>query len=315
MTDVNKFVWAETYRPANVDDLIATEEVRKIVEGIIQKGDIPNMLLVGRSGIGKTTIARMLCESIGADYIIINASLKGNIDTLRNEILQFASTVSFKGGRKYVILDEADGLNPQHTQPALRNFMDTYVQNCGFILTANHLNKIIPALLDRVSVEHFNIKKADHPKLAITFLKRCEHILEAESIPYDREALGRYIIAHTPNFRSILNALQKYAVTHGKIDAGILAADSIVPLSSLIPHIKAGDYVEVRKWVSLNIDNDISDIFTGLYDTLTPIVTSDTAGDLVIILARYQYQAAFVVDQQINLAAALVEVMVNCQFK
>lgn len=314
MVDINKFVWSETYRPRTPDQLIAPKAIRDSVDGILSSGNIPNMLLTGRSGIGKTTIARMLVENLGLDYIVVNASLNGNIDTLRNDIQSFASTVSFSGGRKVVILDEFDYSNPQSTQPALRGFMDMYVENCCFIATANYRNKIIPALLDRFEIFEFNIPKSEYPKLSMQFAKRCEEILKAEGATYDRDVLMRFVIANTPNWRKTLNMLQKYNTANGCIDIGILSATKKTDLDSLLVHLKTKNYSEYRKWISTNTDGDVSNIFTDLSETIQQAVIPASIAEAIIIIARYQYQAAFVADQQINLSACFAELSVSCQF-
>jgi replication factor C small subunit len=311
---IDKFVWAETYRPKTVDELITATPIKRFVQGILDGGKIPNIILVGRPGIGKTTIAKLLVEQLGREYLLINASLNGNIDTLRTDIQQFASTSSFDGTRKYVILDEFDHSNPQSFQPALRGFIDSYVENCGFIFTANYENKIIAPLIDRCEIERFEISKADLPKLSMQFLQRAEFILNEEKVPFERDAVAKFIISRAPNWRSILNALQKYATANGTIDTGILTSSSSASISQLIPLLRSKDYNGIRKWVSLDAGAEPQQIYGQLFEHLPVLVHAANTLDLVVILARYQYQSAFVADQELNLAAVLAEIMINCEF-
>jgi len=309
-------VWSEKYRPTEVEDLIATKEVKALVNGILSKKLLGNLLLVGPPGIGKTTIARLLLEKLGFEYIIINASIDGNIDTLRNRIKDFASTISFSGTRKYVILDEADYLNAQSTQPALRNFIETFSKNCGFIFTANYENKIIEPLRSRLTTERFPVPKAQYPKLALDFTRRMQKILEAEGVEYDFDTLGAYVMKTMPNWRSIINHIQDYAQRYDKIDTGLLGTLQTASLAGLIkPLFKDKNFGEVRKWVANTIDNDAVQIYTTLAEGLVDLVVEQSVGDLIIIIARYQYQSAFVADQQVNLSACLAEIMATCLVK
>jgi DNA polymerase III delta prime subunit len=307
-------LWVEAYRPKTISETILPEELKSTFLKFVEQGNIPNLLLSGRSGIGKTTVARALLNEISADYIIINGSMHGNIDTLRTDILNFASSVSFSGGRKYVILDEADYLNPNSTQPALRNFIETYSKNCGFILTCNFKNRIIEPLHSRMSVIDFSIPKDQKPKLASLFFKRIQEMLKKENVEFDVKTVGALIVKHFPDCRRIINELQRYAAI-GKIDSGILALDSDESLSSLIGYLKNKEFTNVRKWVGEYNDLDATTFFRKLYDQAHTFMDSPSVAQLVLIIARYQYQHAFVSDHEINLVACLTEIMMECSFK
>jgi DNA polymerase III delta prime subunit len=279
----------------------------------VAKGEIANMLLCGGAGMGKTTIAKALCEELNCDYIVINASMERNIDTLRNEIKGFASTVSFAGKTKVVILDEADYLNPQSTQPALRGFIEEFSKNCRFIFTCNYKNKIIPALHSRTTVIEFKLAKADRPALAGQFFKRVQDILNQESVSCtDPKILAKLIEKHFPDYRRILNELQRYSVS-GSIDEGILVNLADVNTKELTDALKDKDWKKMRQWVVNNIDNDPATIYRKLYDSLTDQV--ETIPQLILLLADYQYKAAFVADAEVNLVACLTEIMAAVKFK
>ena len=314
MQQRDEFLYVEKYRPRKIDDTILPYELKTVFKEFIANNNIPNLILSGGPGVGKTTVARAMLEEINSDYIIINGSLSGNIDTLRNEIMQFASSVSFQGGRKYVILDEADYLNANSTQPALRNFMEEYSKNCGFILTCNFKNRIISPLHSRCSVIDFDIKNAEKPKLAGEFFERLKSILEMEGIEYEDKVVAAFIQKHFPDWRRILNEIQRYSVV-GKIDAGILSNLQEVSIKELMNNMKAKNYTNVRKWVAENINNDTNTIFRKLYDKSADLFKAQSIPQLCLILADYQYKAAFVADQEVNLAACLAEIMVNCEFK
>jgi len=314
MQQREEFLFVEKYRPRKIDDTILPYELKTVFKEFIANNNIPNLILSGGPGVGKTTVARAMLEEINADYIIINGSMHGNIDTLRNEIMQFASSVSFQGGRKYVILDEADYLNANSTQPALRNFMEEYSKNCGFILTCNYKNRIISPLHSRCSVIDFEIKKAEMPKLAAEFFERLKNILNMESIEYEDKVVAAFIQKHFPDWRRILNEIQRYSAT-GKIDNGILANLQEVSVKELLNAMKAKNYTNVRKWVAENINNDSTTIFRKLYDKSADLFKAQSIPQLCLILADYQYKSAFVADQEVNMAACLAEIMVNCEFK
>lgn len=311
---MEQFLWVEKYRPRTVDDTALPKNLKDVFKKFVTDKFVPNLLLTGRAGIGKTTVARALLEEIGCDYIVINGSLNGNIDTLRNDIRNFASSVSLSGGRKYVILDEADYLNANSTQPALRNFMEEYSANCGFILTCNFANRIIDPLHSRCSVVDFKLAKEDKPKVAATFYRRVVDILTAEHVEFDSKVVAAVVEKHFPDFRRTLNELQRYAAT-GKIDTGILSNFQEDNLKKLFTLLKEKNFTEMRKWVGINSDIDTNTLFRKLYDSASEHVTLNSVPVLVHKLAEYQYKAAFVADQEINLAACLTELMVECEFK
>ena len=310
---LDEFLWVEKYRPATIQDTILPDNLKQTFQEFVNQGNIPNLLLSGSAGCGKTTVARAMLEELGCDYIVINGSLNGNIDMLRNEIMQFASSVSLMGGRKYVILDEADYLNPNSTQPALRNFMEEFSRNCGFILTCNFKNRIIEPLQSRCSVVEFKIKKTDLPALASQMMKRLMHILDTESVVYDKAVLAELIKKHYPDWRRVINELQRYSAT-GKIDSGLLANITESSYKDLIRFLKEKDFTNTRKWVAENIDTDATAIFRTLYDTASMYVSKNSVPGLVLILAKYQYQSAFVADHEINLMACLTEMMIDMEY-
>jgi len=310
----DEFLWVEKYRPKTISDCVLPEELKSTFQKFVDMKEIPNLLLTGGPGVGKTTVARAMLEQVGADYIVINGSMNGNIDTLRNDIQQFASSVSLTGGRKYVILDEADYLNANSTQPALRNFMEEYSRNCGFILTCNFKNRIIEPLHSRCSVVEFKIPKSSLPLLAGEFFKRTLKILNSEGIGYDKATIAELIQRHVPDWRRVLNELQRYSV-NGHIDTGIFANLGEDNFRNLIGLLKEKKFTEMRKWVGENSDMDSTSMFRKFYDTAHEYMKAGSIADLVILLARYQYQAAFVADQEVNLAAFLTEVMMTVEFK
>lgn len=308
------FLWVEKYRPKTIEDTILPEELKKTFQQFVDQRNVPNLLLTGTAGVGKTTVARAMLEELEADYIVINGSMNGNIDTLRTTIQNFASSVSFTGGRKYVILDEADYLNANSTQPALRNFMEEYSKNCGFILTCNFKNRIIEPLHSRCSVVEFKINKNDMPKLAMQFMKRVCSILTSENIEFDKAVIAEIITKHFPDWRRVLNELQRYSAT-GRIDSGILINISDESFKKLIGYLKNKQFTEMRKWVGENSDMDSAELFRKLYDSASEQMDKQSIPQLVLHLAKYQYQAAFVADQEINLVACLTEILADCEFK
>jgi DNA polymerase III delta prime subunit len=308
------YLWVEKYRPQTVEDTILPADMKATFQKFVDDKNVPNLILTGGPGVGKTTIARAMLEELGCTYIVINGSMNGNIDTLRNEIKNFASTVSFSGGRKYVILDEADYLNPQSTQPALRNFMEEFSANCGFILTCNFLNRIIAPLHSRCSVVQFKITNSDKPKLAGRFMKRVTGILQKENIEFEEKVVAELIMKHFPDWRRVLNELQRYAAT-GKIDTGILANISSDNFKALTEKLKAKDFTGMRKWVAENLDNEPSVLFKRIFDNTNEYLVPDSVPRMVLMLAEYQYKSAFVADQEINFVAFLTEAMMDCEFK
>lgn len=309
------FLWVEKYRPRTVAETILPAQLKATFQQFVDQKNVPNLLLTGRAGVGKTTIAKAMLNELGADYITINGSMNGNIDTLRVEIANFASSISFSGGRKYVILDEADYLNQNSTQPALRNFMEEFSNNCGFILTCNFKNRIIEPLHSRCSVIEFNIAKADKPKMASQFFKRTCDILDKEGVSYDQQAIAEVIQLHFPDWRRVLNELQRYAAT-GRIDSGILKNSNTDNVGALIDAMKARNFTEVRKWVAENTDMDSSVLYRTLYDILpTKLKSTTSIAGAIIVLAEYQYKEAFVANSEINRVAALATLMAECDWK
>jgi DNA polymerase III delta prime subunit len=305
-------LWVEKYRPSKVQDCILPELVKNTFQEYVNKKEIPNLLLSGGAGVGKTTIAKALCEEVGCDYIVINGSDENGVDTIRIKIKNYASSVSLMGGRKVIILDEADYLTP-NAQAILRASIEEFASNCSFIFTCNFKNRIIDPIHSRCTVIDFRVN-GQKAKLAAQFFKRVEWILGEENITYDKEVVAAVITKHFPDNRRILNELQRYAVS-GTIDKGILAAVSDIQLNELTKALKEKDFASCRKWVTNNLDNDPARIFRKLYDGLYELLKPDTVPALVLILAKYQYQVAFVADSEINLIACLTEIMVDCSFK
>jgi len=309
------FLWVEKYRPKTVSETILPDDLKTTFQTFVDQKNIPNLLLSGGSGVGKTTVARAMLEELDTDYMMINGSDEGRtIDTLRVKIKQFASSVSLAGGRKYVILDEADYINPESTQPALRAFMEEFSRNCGFILTCNFANKIIAPLHSRCSVINFTLLKEDKPKMAKAFMTRTINILEEHDIEYDQKCLAEIIMKYFPDNRRVLNELQRYSAT-GKIDAGILVNVSDENMKELMKHLKSKKFTDVRKWVGKNIDGNVTDIFRRIYDQASIYAKPESIPQIVVILADYQYKAAFVADHELNMMACLTELMVECEWR
>jgi len=307
------FLCVEKYRPKTIADCILPVDLKNTFQQFVDQQNIPNLILSGSAGVGKTTVAKAMLEQLGCDYIVINGSMNGNIDTLRNEIQNFASSVSFTGGRKYVILDEADYLNANSTQPALRNFMEEFSKNCGFILTCNFRNRIIDPLHSRCSIIDFKIGKSDMPKLAKQFFKRVIGILEFENVKHEPAVVAEVINNHFPDWRRVLNELQRYSAT-GAIDENILNNVKEVQIDTLVSLVKNKNFTELRKWVHNNLDMDQNTLFTKFYEVSTDVMPTQSVAQLVLILAKYQYQAAFVANPEINMMAFLTEVLMECEF-
>jgi DNA polymerase III delta prime subunit len=312
----DEFLWVEKYRPKTISDCILPEETKTMFQEFLDKGEIPNLLLSGPPGIGKTTIARALCEQLKCDYIIINGSDEGRfLDTVRNQAKNFASTVSLSADAKHkvIIIDEAD--NTTHdVQLLLRANIEAFYNNCRFIFTCNFKNKILEPLHSRCAVIDFAISGKHKPTIAAEFFKRLSQILDSEGVESDKKVLAQLINKHFPDWRRVLNECQRYAVG-GKIDSAILASFSDVSVNDLIKNLKEKNFPEVRKWVVDNLDNDPSVLLRRVYDALYSTLEGPSIAAAVLIVAKYQYQIAFVADQEINLLAALTEIMVECEFK
>ena len=308
----DEFLWVEAYRPRTIEECILPASLKTTFQDFVKQDEIPNMLLTGTAGTGKTTVARALCEELQCDYLLINCSEDSGIDTLRTRIRDFASTMSLAGKTKVVILDEADYLNPNSTQPALRGFIEEFSKNCRFILTCNYANRIIPPLHSRTTVIEFKIVKADRAAVAFKFFQRAMQVLKQEEITYNDKVVAELITKHFPDYRRILNELQRYSVS-GTIDEGILANVGDAAMKELIVTLKEKDWKKMRAWVVNNLDNDPVSLFRKFYDHLVPIVKQ--VPQLVILLNDYQYKAAFVADAEVNLVACLTEIMAACSFK
>jgi len=309
----NEYLWVEKYRPQKVADTILPTKLKETFQKIIDGGELPNMLFTGTAGLGKTTVARAMCNELNCDYILINGSEEGNIDTLRTKIKQFASSVSLSSDFKVVILDEADYLNPQSTQPALRGFIEEFSNNCRFILTCNFKNRIIEPLHSRCGVYEFNTSKKDLAPIASHFMKRCQYILEEEGISYTQMAIADLIMKFAPDWRRVLNELQRYSI-NGNIDVGIVSTVSDKNYDDLFSYLKNKDFKKMRSWVVINIDTDAAAIFRAIYDRMAERVAPQSIPQLVLILGDYQYKNAFVADHELNVVACLTEVMSDVQF-
>ena len=307
------FLWVEKYRPKTVSDIVLPQSLKQTFQKIVASKELPNMLFTGTAGLGKTTVARALCNELDCDYILINGSEEGNIDTLRTKIKQFASSVSLQGGYKVVILDEADYLNPQSTQPALRGFIEEFSKNCRFILTCNFKNRIIEPLHSRCGVYEFNTSKKSMIELCESFMDRCKTILDNEQVEYDAKPVAELIMKFAPDWRRVLNELQRYSV-NGKIDSGIINNLQDKNFDDLFSHLKNKNFKSMRSWVVNNIDTDASAIFRAIYDRMVDKVAPQSIPQLVLLLADYQYKNAFVADHELNVVACLTEVMSDVQF-
>ena len=313
---MSDFIWVEKYRPTTIDECILPKSIKQTFQDFVDRGEIPNMLLSGPPGIGKTTVAKALCNQLGADYYVINGSDEGRfLDTVRTNAKNFASTVSLTSESKHkvIIIDEADNTTSD-VQLLLRASIEEFSKNCRFIFTCNYKNKIIEPLHSRCSVVDFSINKKDKPTIAAQFFSRLTYILEEEKVDTDKKVVAQLINKHFPDWRRVLNECQRYSVG-GEIDSGILASFSDVSINDLTKNLKEKNFSEVRKWVNTNMDNDTSLLFRRIYDSLYETLVVSSIPAAVLVLAKYQYQVAFVADQEINLLACLTEIMVECEFK
>ena len=313
---MSDFIWVEKYRPKTIDECILPESIKKTFSDFLNKGEIPNMLLAGPPGVGKTTVAKALCNELQVDYYVINGSDEGRfLDTVRNNAKNFASTVSLASEAKHkvIIIDEADNTG-NDVQLLLRAFIEEFAGNCRFIFTCNYKNKIIEPLHSRCAVVEFAIRGKEKQGIAAQFFKRLNYILDQERIEADKKVLVELINKHFPDWRRVLNECQRYSIS-GKIDSGILATFSDIAVNDLLKNLKEKNFPEVRKWVVSNMDNDSSVLLRRIYDNLYESLVPNTIPAAVLIIAKYQYQIAFVADQEINMLAALTEIMVECEFK
>ncbi len=305
-------LWTEKYRPKKIEDCILPERLKKPFQEYVNQGNIPNLLLAGGAGVGKTTVAKAMCEEIGCDYMVINGSDESGIDTFRTKIKNYASSMSLSGGRKVIIIDEADYLNPNSTQPALRNAIEEFAVNCSFIFTCNYKTRIIEPLHSRCAVVDFGLKNDEKASMASQFFKRLQSVLQSEKVEYDDKVIAELVKKHFPDFRRVLNELQRYS-QFGKIDTGILAQIGNIQLQEIVKHIKAKDFGAIRKWVATS-DLDANSVFRQIYDSLYDFMKPHSIPQAVLIIADYQYKNAFVADTEINLVACLTELMANCEY-
>jgi DNA polymerase III delta prime subunit len=305
-------LWTEKYRPKTIEDCILPERLKKPFQEYVNQNNIPNLILSGGPGVGKTTVAKAMCEEIGCDYMVINGSDESGIDTFRTKIKNYASSMSLAGGRKVIIIDEADYLNPNSTQPALRNAIEEFAGNCSFIFTCNYKNRIIEPLHSRCAVVEFNLKNNEKAQMGAQFFKRIQSILQSETVEYEDKVIAELVKKHFPDFRRVLNELQRYS-QFGKIDTGILSQIADVSINEITKYISSKDFGAIRKWVAAH-DIDSGVLYRKLYDALYDILKPASVPQAVLILADYQYKAAFVADQEINTVACLTELMVNCEF-
>jgi DNA polymerase III delta prime subunit len=305
-------LWTEKYRPQTIEDCILPERLKKPFQEYVNQKQIPNLLLSGGAGVGKTTVAKAMCHEIGCDYMVINGSDESGIDVFRTKIKNYASSMSLSGGRKVIIIDEADYLNPNSTQPALRNAIEEFAGNCSFIFTCNYKNRIIEPLHSRCAVIDFGMKNGEKAKMAGQFFKRIQSVLQSENIEFDDKVIAELVKKHFPDFRRVINELQRYS-QFGKIDTGILSQIADVSIGEVIKYIASKDFGAIRKWVASN-EIDSNTLFRKIYDAMYDTMKPSSIPQAVLILADYQYKAAFVADQEINTVACLTELMVNCEF-
>ncbi len=314
MIENKSYLWVEKYRPSTIDECVLPVRLKKTFNDMIESGESQNLLLSGSAGCGKTTVAKALCNELETDWMMINCSEDGNIDTLRTRIRSFASTVSLTGSKKVVILDEFDYANPQSMQPALRGFIEEFANNCRFILTCNFKNRIIEPIHSRCTCIHFQFGKKDMNIMSAQFMQRVKHILDSENMPYEDKIIAKLIVRYSPDFRRIINELQRYSVA-GTIDVGVLADIENIKIDDLMTSMKEKNFQQVRKWVVDNLDNDQVQIFKKIYNNLSDNLEPQSIPTAILIIAEYQYKAAFVADQEINMTACLTELMLETTFK
>lgn len=307
------YLWVEKYRPRTIEECALPDRLKMVFQEFIKQGAIPHLILAGTPGTGKTTVARALCEELGFDYLFLNGSDESGIDTFRMKIKNYASSMSLTGSKKVIIIDEADYLNANSTQPALRGAMEEFEDNCRFIFTCNYKNRLIEALHSRSTVIDYRLKPEEKPKMARDFLRRVEFILKQEGVPFNVKVLAEVIKKYFPDFRKTINELQTYAV-RGEIDEGILSVVADVSIAELVRALKDNNFRDMRQWVAQHGNDDPARLYRKIYDSLYDILKKETIPNAVIILARYQYQAAFVADQELNLVACLTELMAECEF-
>lgn len=312
MLDSKQYIWTESYRPQTISDCILPERLKKPFQEYVNQKNIPNLLLAGGPGVGKTTVAKAMCNEIGCDFMVINGSDESGIDTFRTKIKNYASSMSFSGGRKVIIIDEADYLNPNSTQPALRNAIEEFAGNCSFIFTCNYKNRIIEPLHSRCAVVDFSLKASEKAKMAKEFFVRIRNILQSENVEFDDKVIAELVKKHFPDFRRIINELQRYS-QFGKIDSGILSQIANVSISEIVKHMKEKDFGAIRKWVATG-EFDANTVFRQIYDSIYDIVKPQSIIQAVLIIADYQYKQAFVADGEINMVACLTELMASVEF-
>jgi DNA polymerase III delta prime subunit len=307
-------LWVEKYRPKTIEECVLPDRLKVVFQEFVNKGEIPHLILAGTAGTGKTTVARALCTELGMDYLFLNGSDENGIDTFRMKIKGYASSLSLTGDKKAIIIDEADYLNPNSVQPALRGAMEEFEDNCRFIFTCNYKNRIIEPLHSRSTVIDYRLKAEEKPKMARDFMRRVEDMLKTEAVPYNAKVLRDFLMKHFPDFRKTINELQTYAQTHGEVNEGILSASADVSLTDLIRALKDRNFRDMRQWVAQHGNDDPSRLYRKIYDSLYDILKKESIPPAVIVLAKYQYQAAFVADQELNLTACLTELMAECEF-
>ena len=312
---MDKFLWVEKHRPKTIEQCILSDTIKGTLEDLVRDNKVPNLMFTGPAGVGKTTVARAICDITNTDYIIINGSDEGRmIDTLRTKMTQFCSTISLSGGgRKVVIIDEADYMNPDSVQPAMRGFIEKFAENCSFIFTCNFKNRIIEPIHSRCAVIDFALKKDERPDIASQFMIRCGDILTEEGVEYDKRVVAELINKHFPDFRRVINELQRYS-TSSEINSGVLATIGELNLNQLISALRNKNFHDMRQWVSSNVDNDPTTIYRKIYDKLYEVLEKSSIPQAVLIIADYQYKSAFVADQEVNLVACLIELMAECEF-